>query len=347
MEYSIPLMERIRDLYIAQQGADLRGRLYTNKVFSPEGVDPSEALLGSVFYNCILRDSFRQIKGIQILKCTFERQLPITGRTKYGTSSEAKLTFKSFSFDRIKFSDYNFTDFVFRTCDFKETTFENIRFESCVFLGNSFTDTLFIECKFNHCTFLNSELSNTFFTKTRFRGCLILDKDMFSRIENADTAVDEYSTVYGRGALFPVKFSDLDLSNLNFDHIEFEGSVFVTSCNLSNTSFRGRNLVHSNFKDCNLTGADFSGAGLAVSNFENSDVTGAHFNNADLRAVRIQGGEGFKSANVDGAFYFGSASKVQSHLRLTKMFTVDQLKSMIGFEDLDTPFDEMRALSKK
>jgi uncharacterized protein YjbI with pentapeptide repeats len=89
------------------------------------------------------------------------------------------------------------------------------------------------------------------------------------------------------------RFSEVKLTNVQFDDVNLQGSTF-TKANLASAQFDDVNLQGSTFKNANLAGAQFDDVNWQGPTFKNASLAGAQFEDVNLQ------GSTFTNANLAG-----------------------------------------------
>ncbi len=139
------------------------------------------------------------------------------------------------------YQDTSFDGVIFRYAFFKNCRFERCEFVNC-YLGShvKYDNCTWSECKFtgkyltfgddaafNKCHFENVLIRNASMEGVSFKSCLI-------------TGTIRNMIMYGKyaGTVKPIVFLDCDLSNMQFDNINFYGGVDLSSVKLPKTGVR-------------------------------------------------------------------------------------------------------------
>ena len=138
--------------------------------------------------------------------------------------------------------------------------FIDCTFRNCQLNGLNFSDCHFADCKFEDCDLSLIKVKGSFFSRLQIIRCKAIGIHWFDV-----------------GAPFSVQFSD---SNISYS--SFFGK------NLKKTKFKNCVAKEVDFSDCNLTEADFAGTDLESARFSNCDLTLANFKEARNYYIDIQ-----------------------------------------------------------
>lgn len=92
-------------------------------------------------------------------------------------------------------------------------------------------------------------------------------------------------------------FSDTDIEEGHFKHLDFEGASFrgawlhsstFEQCNLKEVDFSGGNIKSSHFSNCDLSNASFDETLLCGSSFEYCNLTNVSFDQAGWYGVDLE-----------------------------------------------------------
>lgn len=129
-------------------------------------------------------------------------------------------------------------------------------------------------CIFNNCDFANLDFSNFNFIDCVFNACNL----SLAKVNNT--------------AMRRLVFKDCKMLGIRFDTCkEFGFSVSFEVCQLNHSSFYGRKMKKTIFKDSDIRDVEFARCDLSESVFDNSDLSGASFDatiltKADFRAAK-------------------------------------------------------------
>lgn len=158
----------------------------------------------------------------------------------------------------------------------KKSSLEDRTFEHVDFTTEPFVVNEFEYCAFIHCNFSGVDLSDFRFVDCRFSDC------------------DVSNAKLQKTTLNDVRFSNCKLLGLHFeDCSEFLFTVSFERCIIDFSSFYGRSLKKSVFKNCSLQQVDFTDADLTGSSFEESNLLNAVFENTVLEKVDFRSAVNF------------------------------------------------------
>jgi uncharacterized protein YjbI with pentapeptide repeats len=141
------------------------------------------------------------------------------------------------------FRDTNFDQAALLETPLKKGEYENCVFKGCDLSSQDLTELKFFDCRFEAVNLSTAKIVKSVFTDVSFSNCKML------------------------GLLF-------ETCN------EFGFSVSFNGCNLSHSSFFGKKMKTTLFRNCQLADVDFSECDLSGSKFENTNLE-----KADLRSA--------------------------------------------------------------
>jgi fluoroquinolone resistance protein len=162
---------------------------------------------------------------------------------------------------------------------------ETIEHDGKVFEKIQFQDKEIAGRKFNECTFKNCQLNGLSFSDCQFTDCIFQDCDL--------------SLIKVKGSFFSrVQITRCKAIGIHWFDTGKPFSIGFTDSNISYSSFFGKPLKRTKFKncvakevdfsDCILTEADFSGTDLELARFSNCDLSLANFKEAKNYSIDIQ-----------------------------------------------------------
>lgn len=139
-----------------------------------------------------------------------------------------------------------------------------------IFNKVDFTKTPLAKGEYEYCSFMNCNLYHIDLTGIRFLECT------FSTCNLSLAQLDGTS-------LMGTQFKDCKMLGLRFDKCDdFAFAVHLDSCTLDHSSFYGRKLKKTVFKQCKLQEVDFSTSDLGQAVFGHCDLYRAIFGNSNL-----------------------------------------------------------------
>jgi fluoroquinolone resistance protein len=144
---------------------------------------------------------------------------------------------------------------LFEKIQFREKTVTGRKFTDCTFKNCQLNMLNFTNCNFTDCIFEDCDLSlikvkDSFFNRVHIKGCKAIGIHWF------DT-----------GSPFAINFAD---------------------SNISYSSFFGKGLKKSKFKNCVAKEVDFSEANLTGADFQGTDLENSRFSNCDLSLTNFK-----------------------------------------------------------
>jgi uncharacterized protein YjbI with pentapeptide repeats len=137
-----------------------------------------------------------------------------------------------------------------------EEEYEGERFENRSFAEADLSGIKFIDCVFVSCNLSMASVTGTSFRDVKFEGCKML--------------------------------------GLRFDGCnDFGFSVSFEDCVLAHSSFFGRNLKKTHFKNTRLHGVDLTKSDLSSAVFEICDLKDARFDGSDLEKADFRSSTGY------------------------------------------------------
>ena len=137
--------------------------------------------------------------------------------------------------------------------------------KTCCGMIKATSDSVFEECKFLNCDFSNG----TFF-RVKFIECVFDNCDL-SLVRLSDCQLND------------ITFTECKLLGINFN--DCNDSLFKVrfdSCILDFSSFAGKKMINTPFKNTSLKSVDFTGSDLTRTVFSNCDLMNAVFGNSVL-----------------------------------------------------------------
>jgi fluoroquinolone resistance protein len=182
------------------------------------------------------------------------------------------------------------------------------RFERLDFSRDGFTTGSYDACTFIHCDFSSVALNECRFTDCRFEDCNL------SLITVIETSFSD------------VTFHQCKMLGIHFEQChKFNLSFSATESVLNHSSWYGRSIKNTRFKDCKLIDVDFAEANLTGCLFENCDFQGAMFDATNLEKADLSTSYNIGIHPLDNKIKKAKFSSIEA-LRMLEYFDIQVVK---------------------
>ena len=152
---------------------------------------------------------------------------------------------------------------------------ENIEHEGKLFEKIQFQDEVVSGRTFNECTFKNCQLNGLSFVDCHFADCIFEDCDL--------------SLLKVKGSFFTrLQVTRCKAIGIHWFDTGKPFTVQFLDSNISYSSFFGKPLKKTKFKNCVAKEVDFSECILTEADFSGTDLEGARFSNTDLSLANFK-----------------------------------------------------------
>jgi fluoroquinolone resistance protein len=151
------------------------------------------------------------------------------------------------------------------TVEHEGKLFEKIEWQEKVVTGRKFTDCTFKNCQLNMLNF-----ADCYFTDCTFTGC-------------------DLSLLKVKGSFFNrIQITGCKAIGIHWFDTGVPFAIHFTDSNISYSSFFGKNLKKTKFKNCMAKEVDFSESNLTEADFSGTDLENSRFNNCDLSLANFK-----------------------------------------------------------